>query len=79
MKAGLPPVLVPGLDLCVGQVELGGQLHPVLHTQVLLALEALLQCLQLVVSEGRPGFPRFLATGARLRVSSHWAGLLVRV
>lgn len=57
-----PSVLVPGLDLRVGQVELGRQLHAVLHTQVLLPLEALLQRLQLVVGEGRAGFALLLVT-----------------
>lgn len=56
-----PSVLVPGLDLGVGQVELGRQFHAVLHAQVLLPLEALLQRLQLMVGERRPRFPLFLA------------------
>ena len=64
-----PSVLVPSLDLSVGQVQLGRQLHAVLHTQVLLPLEALLQRLQLVVGEGRACLPLLLArrrTGTRL-------------
>lgn len=48
-----PPVLVPGLDLRVGEVERSGELHAVLHAQVLLPLEAALQLRQLMVSEGR--------------------------
>ena len=50
-------VLVPGLHLSVGQVELGGQLLPVLHGEVLLLLKAALEGLQLVVAERRPRLP----------------------
>lgn len=56
----LPSVLVPGLDLRVGKVEGGGQFHPVLHAQILLALKAALQLRQLVVGEGRAGFSGLL-------------------
>ena len=56
----LPPVLVPGLDLCVREVEGGRQLHAVLDAQVLLPLEAALQLRQLVVGEGRAGLPGLL-------------------
>lgn len=59
-----PPVLVPGLDLCVAEAQLGRQLHPVLYTQVLLSLEALLQCLQLMVGEGGPRLALLLAQAA---------------
>ena len=55
-----PPVLVPGLDLRVCQRELGGQLHAVLHAEVFLALEGLLQAGQLVVREGRARLARLL-------------------
>lgn len=61
----LPPVLVPGLDLCVGEVEGGRQLHAVLDAQVLLPLEAALQLGQLVVREGRPGLPWLLEPDLR--------------
>lgn len=47
-----PAVLVPGLHLCVGEVERGGQLHSVLHAQVFLPLEAAFQLRQLMVGEG---------------------------
>ena len=50
-------VLVPGLHLRVRQVELGGQLLPVLHREVFLLLKAALEGLQLVVAERRPCFP----------------------
>lgn len=62
MKWGssLPAVLVPGLNLCVCQTQRGSELHPVLHTQVLLALEAPLQLRELVVGEGRARFPGLL-------------------
>lgn len=49
--------MVPRLDLGVTEAQLVRQLHPVLHAQVLLPLEALLQRLQLVVGEGRARFP----------------------
>lgn len=45
----------------VGQVELGRQFHAVLNAQVFLPFEALLERLQLMVGESRPGFPLFLA------------------
>lgn len=56
--ARLPSVLVPGLDLCVGQVESRGQVHAVLHAEVFLSLEAPLELVELVVGEGCPGFAR---------------------
>ena len=52
-----PPVLVPGLHLRVRQVQLGGQLLPVLHGEVLLLLKAALEGLQLIVAERRPCLP----------------------
>ena len=55
-----PPVLVPGLDLGVGEGELGCQLHAVLHAEVFLSLERLLQTRQLVVREGRASLARLL-------------------
>lgn len=61
----LPPVLVPGLDLCVGEIEGGCQLHAILNAQVLLPLEAALQLGQLVVREGRPGLSGFLQPNLR--------------
>lgn len=61
----LPPVLVPSLDLCVGEVEGGRQLHAVLDAQVLLPLEAALQLRQLVVRKGRPGLPGLLQPNLR--------------
>ena len=61
--AVLPSVLVPGLDLGVGQVQLGRQLHPVLDREILLTLERALEGLQLVVGEGGPGLPLLLGVG----------------
>jgi len=55
-----PSILVPGLDLCVAEVELGSQFHAVLDAEVLLSLEALFQCVQLVIGEGRPRLPCLL-------------------
>ena len=49
-----PSVLVPGFHLGVREVQLGGQFHAVLHTEVLLAFEALLESVELVVGEGSP-------------------------
>ena len=51
----LPSVLIPSLDLGVGEVELGRELLSVLDAQVLLLLEAPLQGLELVVGESCPG------------------------
>lgn len=56
--AFLPSVLVPRFHLRVGEVEGGGQFHPVLHAQVFLPLEAALQLGQLMVGEGGAGFAR---------------------
>lgn len=64
-QLSLPPVLVPGLDLRVGEVEGGRQLHAVLDAQVLLPLEAALQLGQLVVGEGRPSLPGLLEPDLR--------------
>lgn len=61
----LPSILVPRLDLGVAQSQLVRQLHPVLHAQVLLPLEALLQRLQLVVGEGRARFPLLFTQSGR--------------
>lgn len=57
--------MVPRLDLGVAQPQLVRQLHPVLHAQVLLPLEALLQRLQLVVGEGRACFPLLFTQSGR--------------
>lgn len=65
LELSLPPVLVPGLDLRVGEVEGGRQLHAVLDAQVLLPLEAALQLGQLVVREGRPSLPGLLEPDLR--------------
>lgn len=61
----IPPVLVPGLDLGVAELQGGSQLHPVLDTQVLLLLEAPLQPRQLLLAEGGPSFTRLLLTVGR--------------
>lgn len=60
-----PPVLVPGFDLRVGQVERCCQLHSVLHAQVLLTLKTALQLGELMVSEGGPRFPWLLQANLR--------------
>ena len=60
VPGSLPPVLVPGLDLRVREVEGGRELHAVLHAQVLLSLEAALELGELVVSERRSRLPGFL-------------------
>lgn len=59
-----PPVLVPGLHLGVGQVQLGCKLLPVLHREILLFLETSLQSLKLVVGEGCSCFSLLTSQGA---------------
>lgn len=67
--------MIPRLDLGVGESELGGQLESILDAEVLLALEALLQCLQLVVGERGAGLARLLAQAARrFRIVAALAG-----
>lgn len=56
-RAGVPSVLVPGLNLRISKVERGREFHAVLDAKVLLPLETALQLGQLVVSEGRAGLP----------------------
>jgi len=53
--------LVPSFDLGVGQSQFCGQLESILNAEVFLPLEALLQCLKLVICKGRAGFASFLA------------------
>lgn len=73
-----PSVLIPGLDLCVAQVEFGGQLHPVLDTEVLLSIEALLQSVELVIGEGRSSLSRLLRLStASLSLARKVATLIV--
>jgi len=63
-----PAILVPGLHLAVAQLQLVGQLHAILDTEVLLPLEGLLQRLQLMVGEGGTRLPLLLAqTQAQMR------------
>lgn len=61
----LPSVLVPGLDLCVCQVESRGQVHAVLHAEVFLSLKAPLKLVELVVGKGCPCFARFFRAHRR--------------
>ena len=70
-------VLVPGLDLSVGERQRSGQVHSVLDAEVLLPFEASLQLLQLMVGEGGSGFAWLLglavaasATAAATAVST---------
>lgn len=79
----LPSVLVPRFHLRVGEVEGSGQLHPVLHAQVFLPLEAALQLGQLMVGEGGAGFTRLFqpyrgavpgAGDLSVPFFFHWAG-----
>lgn len=60
----LPSVLVPRFHLCVAEAQLRRKFHSVLHAQVLLSLETLLQRLQLVVRERGPRLSLFLAESA---------------
>ena len=64
----VPAVLIPGLDLRVGEAELGCQFQSVLDAQVFLALETLLQRLQLVVGEGRARLALLAAARRRRRL-----------
>lgn len=48
----------------VAEIEFGGELHAVLDAQVLLPLEALLESVQLVISERRPRLARLLGLAA---------------
>ena len=57
-----PPVLEPGLDLCVRHLQVLGQRRPLSGGEVLLLVEALLQLADLDPAEGRP---RLLPLGRR--------------
>ena len=74
-----PAVLVPSLDLRVGQVELRRQLHAILHAQVLLALEAALEAVQLVVRERRARLARLLGLEGAVGVTAGRDGVIVVV
>ena len=69
-----PPVLVPSLDLGVGQREFGGQFHAILHAEVFLTLKRLLQTRQLMVREGCASLAGFL----RLHQQTAATGFCVR-
>lgn len=56
-------VLVPGLDLRVGESQRSGQVHSVLDAEILLPFEASLQLLELVVGEGGSGFAGLFGFG----------------
>ena len=64
-KRASPAVLVPGFDLRVTEVEFRRELHAVLHAEVLLSLEVLLERVQLMIGERRPRFARLLRLVAR--------------
>lgn len=59
-RPALPPVLIPGFDLGVRQIEGGCQIHAILDAQVFLPLEAPLQLVELMVGEGSPRLARLL-------------------
>ena len=63
-----PPVLVPSLDLGVGETKFGGELHPVLNRQILLPLKVCLEGLELGVGEGCPRLPLFLGVACGVGV-----------
>ena len=52
----LPSVLIPGFDLCVGQIQLGRQFLSILDAQVFLFFETSFQGLELIIGEGGSGF-----------------------
>ena len=54
-----PPVLIPGLDLCVGQIQFCGQFLSVLNRKILLLFKTPLQGLELIVAEGGASLPLF--------------------
>ena len=53
-----PSVLVPGLDLSVGQMESSCQFISLVYIEVLLFVEALLKNAQLTIGKRRASFPR---------------------
>lgn len=65
------PVLEPDLDLCLGELELGGELGPLGDGQVLLLPELLLQAVQLLGREGRPRLPVRLVLPQRAAQGTH--------
>ena len=56
----VPSVLIPSLDLSIGQVQFSRQLHPVLDGEILLPLEGGLEGPQLVVGERGSSLPLLL-------------------
>jgi hypothetical protein len=76
----LPPILVPGLHLRIVQSQLVRHLHAVLHAQVLLPFERLLQRLQLIVGECGSRLPLLLAQPMRpiqLQAAVHAISVLI--
>jgi len=78
LKCASPAVLVPGFDLRVAQVQLGGELHAVLDAEVLLSLEALLQSVELVVGERRPRLARLLGLAATARAAAATTAVMLQ-
>ena len=64
-------ILVPRLDLGVAERETRSELHAVLHAQILLTLEALLEAVELMIGEGGASLAWLLGLGreaVRVRV-----------
>ena len=71
--------MIPSFHLCVAQIESSGELHAILHAQVLLSLEALLQAVELVVGEGGASLARLLATATATATLARRVGVLVLI
>lgn len=66
-----PAILIPGLHLAIAQLQLVGQLHAILHAEILLPLKGFLQRLQLMIGEGGARLALLLAQAqAEVRVSA---------
>ena len=66
----LPAILIPRLDLSVGQFELGRQFHSILNAEVFLPLKGRFQGLKLMIGKGRSCFPLFLGMMRLLRIGT---------
>jgi hypothetical protein len=61
----LPSILIPRLDLSVAQSQLVRQFHAILHAEIFLSLERLLECLKLMIREGSAGLSLLFAQSRR--------------
>jgi len=63
-----PAVLIPGFDLCVGQVKPRGQLFPLVHAEIFLSVEATFKISQLLIAKRRSCFAPCLLKALRARI-----------